>query len=399
MTRKLLYTFLSLLFVVGIEAKDIISFSGKIIDKKTKEPMPFVNMGVLGTYLGAATNIDGLYELKIPSKYKGREIQISSVGYKTIKMAIDSIANNSEVNFEMESTIFNIDEVEVTAKSRLQYTRVKKAIVNIKDNYLQMPYNYDMYYREELLRNEKVERLRESAVRLYDDKGYERGNAFQVFKERGYEFLEVRKNFENETLADGSTHLDELLEMDIVRVRGNVLNLDKIDEYELNLEGETEFEGDKVWIIAYRHPNPSLATTGDYYVSKYSGKLYIIQKNYAIVRNVSEIVATNYSPQGRSFYVAEKRQKQRPKSIAYTATTNYKSHLGYYYLSNISLERKHIWADKISGDEIKEQLNAELLVTEVNTFNPKPIERRAYYENKPYDAKFWEHYNIIRDRQ
>lgn len=397
--RRFLYTFLSLFVFVGIQAQGIISFSGKIIDKKTKEPMPFVNMGVLGTYLGTATNIDGLYELKIPVKYKGREIQISSVGYKTIKIGVDSIVNKSEINFEMESTIFAIDEVEVTTKSRLQYTRVKKSIVNIKDNYLQTPYNYDMYYREELFQNGKVERLRESAVRLYDNKGYERGNAFQVFKERGYEFLEVRKNFENETLADGSTHLDELLEMDIVRVRGNVLNLDKIDEYELELEGETEFEGDKVWIIAYKHPNPNLATTGDYYVSKYSGKLYITQKNYAIVRNVSEIVATNYSKQGRSFYVAEKRQKQSPKSITYTATTNYKSHLGYYYLSNISLVRKHIWIDKISRKETQEQLNAELLVTEVNTFSPKVIERRAYYENKPYNAPFWESYNIIRDRE
>ena len=42
-------------------------------------------------------------------------------------------------------------------------------------------------------------------------------------------------------------------------------------------------------------------------------------------------------------------------------------------------------------------INTEMLITKINTENPEVIEKRAYYENMPYDKKFWESYNIIFD--
>ncbi|PVX51059.1 carboxypeptidase-like protein [Balneicella halophila] len=382
-----------------IVAQDMIVITGKVTDKKTGEPIPFVNIGVIGTYTGAATNMDGLYDLKIPSKYKEKELEISAVGYSTVKEKVADIAKSKTYNVELNPMAFEVGEVEILGESRLQYTRVKKAVENISKNYLQTPFNYDMYYRGELKSGDNVLRLREAAVRLYDNKGYERGDAYQVFKERGYDFLEVRKNFENETLADGGTYLDELLEMDIVRVRGNVLNVNEIDDYKLTLEGETEYQGDKIWIIAYENPNATLASTGDYYVRTYKGKLYIKQKDYAVVKNTMEVTASNYSPQGRSFYVEEARQNYEPQSISYKVTTTYKQHMDYYYLSYISYERNHDWKSKKTGEKKKESILAELLVTKIDTFSPQVIERRAYYENKPYNEEFWKSYNIIKDRE
>ncbi len=363
------------------------------------EALPFVNVGLIGTYIGAATNMDGFYELRISPKYKEKIIEISAVGYSTVKVPVQEAAKKKTLNIQLESMAFNVGEVEILAESRLQYTRVRKAVAAITKNYLQTPFNYDMYYRGELKSGNNLVRLREAAVRLYDNKGYKRGDAYQVFKERCYDFLEVRKNFENETLADGSTYLDELLEMDIVRVRGNVLNLNELDDYKLKLEGETEYEGDKVWIISYENKKPTLASTGDYYVKTYKGKLYIKQKDYAIVKNTMQVTAGNYSPQGRSFYVEEGRQKYTPQSISYKVTTIYKKHLDYYYLSYVSYQRMHDWVAKSTSQKKQESINAELLVTKIVTFNPQVIERRAYYENKPYNPEFWKSYNIIKDRK
>lgn len=388
-----------LLFSTFALAQDVISVTGKVLDKKTGEAIPFVNIGLVGTYIGAASNIDGFYELKIPQEYKDKEIEISAVGYSTVKETVSNAAKLKTLNIELEPMAFEVGEVEVLGESRLQHTRIKKAVENISKNYLQTPFNYDMYYRGELKSGGDVLRLREAAVRLYDNKGYKRGDAYQVFKERGYDFLEVRKNFENETLADGSTYLDELLEMDIVRVRGNVLNLNQIDDYKLTLEGETEYQGDKIWIIAYENPNPSLSSTGDYYVKTYKGKLYINQKDYAVVKNTLEVTATNYSTQGRSFYVEESRQQYLPREISYKVTTTYKKHINYYYLSYISYEREHSWVSKATGEKKQESITAELLVTKIDTFKPQVIERRAYYENKPFNEEFWKTYNIIKDRE
>lgn len=388
-----------LIFGFAALAQDVILITGKVIDKKTKEAIPFVNVGVINTYIGAATNMDGFYELKIPVKHKNKTIEISAVGYSTVKESVANAAKAKTLNVALAPMAFEVGEVEILAQSRVQYTRVKKAVENIAKNYLQTPFNYDVYYRGELKSGGSVLRLREAAVRLYDNKGYKRGDAYQVFKERGYDFLEVRKNFENQTLADGSTYLDELLEMDIVRVRGNVLNLNQIDDCKLSLHGETEYEGDKVWVIAYENPKPSLASTGDYYVKSYKGKLYIKQKDYAVVKNTMEATAYNYSPQGRSFYVEESRQAYSPKAIHYTVTTTYKKHMDYYYLSYISYQREHKWIKKATGQLKEESIHAELLVTQIDTFAPKVIERRAYYENKPYNENFWKSYNIIKDRK
>lgn len=397
---KILAVVCLLLFGVrGAMAQEVIFITGKVSDKKTGEAIPFVNVGVTGTYIGAATNIDGFYELRIPSKHKDKLIEISAVGYSTAKEPVANAAKIKTLDVQLAPMAFDVGEVEILAESRLQYTRVKRAIKNIRKNYLQTPFNYDMYYRGELKSGNSVQQLREAAVRLYDNRGYKRGDAYQVFKERGYDFLEVRKNFENETLADGSTYLDELLEMDIVRVRGNVLNLNQIDDYKLKLKGETEYEGDKVWIITYENPKPSLAATGDYYVKTYKGKLYIKQKDYAIVKNTMEVTASNYSPQGRSFYVEESRQNYLPRTINYKVTTTYKKHMDYYYLSYVSYERMHKWVSKSTGEKKDESIHAELLVTKIDTFKPQVIERRAYYENKPYNEEFWKSYNIIKDRK
>lgn len=400
MKKNIILTIIfSLFFIATIAAKGkVIVIKGQITDLKTGEAIPFVNLGVAGTYIGAASNMDGFYEVKIPQKYAKRKLQISAVGYATIKKDIEKIDRTRPMNIRLESKIFNIGEVEVVEKSKLLYTYIKKAVKRISKNYLQTPFNYDMYYREELSQNKKMTQRREVAVSLYDNKGYKRGDAYQVFKERGYKFLEVRRNFENKTLADGSTQLDELLGMDIVRVRGNVLNLDNIDEYNLKLEGETELEGDKVWIISYNNPTPSLSSSGDYYVKSYKGKLYIKQKDFAVVKNITQVGATNYSEQGRSFYVDTKRQKLFPQDIRYSFTTVYKSFMGYYYLSYISYTRDDRWIDKISAKPTMKHLEAELLITDLETFKPTLIEKRSYYENKPYNEDFWKSYNIIRDR-
>lgn len=396
---KIINTLCLLILGFAALAQDVILITGKVIDKKTKQAIPFVNVGVTNTYIGAATNMDGFYELKIPAKHKNKTIEISAVGYSTVKQPVVIAAKAKTLNVALAPMAFEVGEVEILAQSRLQYTRVKKAVENIAQNYLQTPFNYDVYYRGELKSGGSVLRLREAAVRLYDNKGYKRGDAYQVFKERGYDFLEVRKNFENQTLADGSTYLDELLEMDIVRVRGNVLNLNQIDDCKLSLHGETEYEGDKVWVIAYENPKPSLASTGDYYIKSYKGKLYIKQKDYAVVKNTMEATAYNYSPQGRSFYVEESRQAYSPKAIHYTVTTTYKKHMDYYYLSYISYQREHKWVKKATRQLKEESIHAELLVTQIDTFSPKVIERRAYYENKPYNEAFWKSYNIIKDRK
>ncbi|WP_320018531.1 carboxypeptidase-like regulatory domain-containing protein [Labilibaculum manganireducens] len=379
------------------EKTKLIRIVGKLTNEINNEPIPFANIGVLGSYIGAASNMDGVFELKIPGDLFEKTIQASAVGYSTFSNSVKNCIQEDTLMIKLTPKNYSIAEVEVTAQSLVLKKRIRTAIERIPENYLQTPFNYDVYYRSEKFENSKLNRLREAAIRIYDDKGYQRADAYQVFKERGYKFLQVRKNFETSSLADGSTYLDELLEMDIVRSRGNILNDNHLNFYDLNLEQITEYENDSIWVIAYKSKKPMLSNTGDYYAKEYSGKIYIKIKDFAVIKNETHVVASNYSSQGRSFYVNEERQKWKPLKIEYDFSVTYKQHSGKYYLSYVNYKRHHEVEDKKTKEITSTDINTEMLITQINTNKPEVIEKRAYYENMPYDKNFWESYNIIFD--
>jgi hypothetical protein len=63
----------------------------------------------------------------------------------------------------------------------------------------------------------------------------------------------------------------------------------------------------------------------------------------------------------------------------------------------VNYKRHHKTKDKTTHDISTMDVNTEMLITKINTAKPEIIEKRAYYENMPYDKKFWESYNIIFD--
>ena len=116
-----------------------------------------------------------------------------------------------------------------------------------------------------------------------------------------------------------------------------------------------------------------------------------------MIKNETHVVTSNYSPQGRSFYVNPERQDWKPLKIEYDFSSTYKEHFGYYYLSYVDYKRHHELENKTSGEKKKIDTNAEMLITKIITTNPEVIENRAYYEDMEFDENFWNNYNIIFD--
>ena len=65
---------------MGVNAQDNkITINGMIADATTGEPIPFANLGVLGTLAGVASDMDGKFELVLPDNYADRIIRVSVV--------------------------------------------------------------------------------------------------------------------------------------------------------------------------------------------------------------------------------------------------------------------------------------------------------------------------------
>ncbi|MBK7630476.1 MAG: carboxypeptidase-like regulatory domain-containing protein [Ignavibacteriales bacterium] len=79
------------------------TLKGKVVDKEYGEPLIGANVLVIGTNLGAASDIDGNYEIKniSPGTYL---LRVSYIGYKTIEIDnVKIVAFESELNFELEN--------------------------------------------------------------------------------------------------------------------------------------------------------------------------------------------------------------------------------------------------------------------------------------------------------
>ena len=83
MENNIRLTILFLLFVfastVASASDEATELSGYVLDKETKEPIPFVNVWIKGTTRGTITDAGGHFIL---SASLGDEISFSSVGYK-----------------------------------------------------------------------------------------------------------------------------------------------------------------------------------------------------------------------------------------------------------------------------------------------------------------------------
>ena len=95
--------------------------AGRVLDATTGEPMPFVNIIILGTAQGAATDLDGYYSILNvrPGNYS---VKASAVGYNavTVQDVRVSIDLTSEVNMQLAETSVELgQEIIVVAEKPL----------------------------------------------------------------------------------------------------------------------------------------------------------------------------------------------------------------------------------------------------------------------------------------
>ncbi len=113
----LLFIFLSISFF-NFSYAQTGKISGRVTDGSTGEPLPFVNVIILGTNQGAATDIDGYYSILgvRPGTYS---VKASAIGYNALTMenVKVSIDLNTKIDFKLYQTSVELnEEVIVIAK-------------------------------------------------------------------------------------------------------------------------------------------------------------------------------------------------------------------------------------------------------------------------------------------
>ncbi len=134
--KKLIIFFLTLVVSSSIWAGNTGKLTGKIVDAKTNEPLPFVNVTIVGTMLGAASDIDGNYTILniAPGTYS---VKFQYVGYQTkvvegVRISID-LTTHINVKLSEESVAMQEVVVQADRKGLQKDVTSSQALVSSDD--------------------------------------------------------------------------------------------------------------------------------------------------------------------------------------------------------------------------------------------------------------------------
>lgn len=126
-----------------------IEVSGVVIDKKTREPLPFANIIFTKTTIGTTTDVNGVFYIKVNDETHF-SLTVSYMGYETKEEKIKP-GKNKDIEIEMSPSDLFLTEVEVKAKRKIPKDtaaiRLFRKVVSNKEN--NRPKNFDFYSYQE----------------------------------------------------------------------------------------------------------------------------------------------------------------------------------------------------------------------------------------------------------
>lgn len=137
---------------------------GKVRDAQSGDGLPYVNIYFKGTTIGTTTNFEGYYTLKTSNP--GDQLVASYIGYITkVKMRKKGLINQT-INFQLEGTARNLDEVVVVAGENPAFVIMRKVIKNKSKNDRRSlsAYEFESYNKIELDIDNITEKFRNKKI-------------------------------------------------------------------------------------------------------------------------------------------------------------------------------------------------------------------------------------------
>ena len=105
-------TFLLLLPALGMAQEN--RLSGRIVDQKTKEPIPFASIGLKEEQTGALTNEYGFFQMAMPEKNAQDSLIVLALGYKRMAVLVKrGNANLADLIIEVPKRVVELANVTV----------------------------------------------------------------------------------------------------------------------------------------------------------------------------------------------------------------------------------------------------------------------------------------------
>lgn len=374
--------FLFLLLVVPLlGAGQDITISARVVDKETNQPLEYASVGLKSTAIGTISNHLGEFDFHMPAEYRNEVMVVSMMGYKNFEAPVWSMTGELQV-IKLEKSPIVLQEI-VVSDTLTGQDILDIALSRIEKNYPMEPFLLDGFYRDVKKVGGTYISLLEAAVRIYDDNYSEPRNKYKL--RESVRLIEVRQSLGYEsrftTYFDQDNLLEDLLLHNNIRYR----HFDDGEEVfsKLIREKNSFFNEHETYVISYQ---------GDYFM-----KLFIDTEDFSIIHMDFE--------QGFEDDFLGKRNDLISKFAGIRKTIDFRKYQGKMYPSFISITSRINWYDSETNVlKFETELFQQLLINKV-TPNPKERIRstekmRNYglqFQDRPYNKKFWDNYNVIKE--
>ena len=355
---------------------------GTIIDAETKIPVSFASIGVVGSYKGTSSNLNGQFSISVTDS---DSLKISCIGYQTL---IVHSANESEL-IELQPIITQLSEIVILDKPINARRVLRKALARIRENYTDQPFMQKFFYRHYCKDDSSYGRLIEASVDVWKNQGYRSLQKTAGDKEE-IRITQLRRSIDKTTMAQGHEPISigNILQADIVGYQTtdrhkhlsfytDVSNLiTDFNKYTFTCKAITYFDGLEVYEINYSYRKDSVLTTSGNYLelTQVKGSLFVTTGTYAFVK--SEEVK---SYAGNTL-----------RSLAY-----YRKYADRYYPYHFVRD-----SESRQSDNRTHSVHLELMSVEIKTSaSDKFIGHLPTSEellNIPYDSVFWTSNTILK---
>jgi hypothetical protein len=341
------------------------NIKGKVINEITNEVVPYTNIGIEGTFYGTASDAEGNFELKIPEEMVSKKIYFSALSFKNDTFPVSSLFDREFVIIKLEPQSYDIENVDIAAQSRVFLRILRMASENTPYNFLGGPFNLACTFENEKIINDTTTVSEKARVMIFDRNGYRQPSKTDAFKMRTYEMNKQNPDY---SFATGTTNFDELLGLDWVRSATSVLNPAIVNQFDLALEDETEFNGNPSWVISFSQKEPTLAGSQDFHATYFEGKITISKNDYSVKKIVGSAVSEKHNRQGKSLAVGN-------SNTNFYEDVSYSFEITYAKLvpQEISLNKNYTF----KGQKTEE--SSRITVEQVQTTNVKEITSRDYF--------------------
>lgn len=367
-------------------------YRGKVMDSNTKKPLVFANISIENTNISTISNTEGDFSLKVPKDLLEGNVIVSYLGYKTIEVPLGQM-NGKTNEIALQTSVIELPGISLAVPKDAE-ALVRETFERKGDNYFDDPTLMTAFYRETIKKRRRNVSLSEAVVNIYK-------SPYNSQKRDAVTLYKARKNTDYSRLDTLVLKLQggpfNTLFVDLIKYPEYIFTEDTFSDYIFSFENSTQVNNKLIYVVNFRQKN-------DLDLPLYEGKLYIDGENKILTSAIFSLNITDREAAARLF-VRKKPANANvwPTDIAYRVDYREKNGKWYYGYSNVLLEFKINWDDRLFNSVYT--MTCEMAVTdwEKNITGEIPKNRDRLKTSVILgdeaigfsDPDFWGEYNII----